>query len=293
MLKDGLYTALVTPFLDSEIDYESFEKLLAFQIESGVSGVVVLGTTGEASCVTLDERKKLVEMAVNICSGAVCVVVGCSSNSTARTLELTLLAQAAGADAVLVVAPYYNKPSQEGIYSHYKYISEFSNIPIIIYNNPGRTVVDINDETIAMLAKLGNIVALKDSSGDISRQIHLNNLLDGDDLIQFCGDDLNAVPFNACFGRGLISVSSNVFAKKCQEIQKLSLGGNFKEAAALQNDLVSFHKLMFSEPSPAAIKYAAYVMDLINSYEVRLPLISSSRQLQCRILEFLNVQGYA
>ncbi|MDZ5762056.1 4-hydroxy-tetrahydrodipicolinate synthase [Candidatus Cyrtobacter comes] len=294
MFKEGLYTASITPFLDSEIDFKSFERLIEFQISSGVTGIVILGTTGEASCVTLAERKRVTDIAVSACGDEIEVILGCSSNCTKEAAELAMLAQSAGAGGALIVAPYYNKPSQDGIYKHYEYIAGSVDIPIIIYNNPSRTVVDIKDETIAKLARIDNIVALKDSSGDISRQSSLEALMDSDaSIVQLCGDDMNVIPFHSYFGRGWISVSSNVFPKECSDIQDLLLRGNIKEAAHIQMDFIKFYKDIFSEPSPAGIKYAAYLMDLITSYEVRLPLTSASKDLQRKILKFLNDRGHA
>ncbi len=293
MLKGGLYTALITPFIDSEIDFKSIEKLIEFQISSGVSGIVMLGTTGEAPCITLTERKKITDVAVAMCGRQIEVILGCSSNCTKEAAELTALAQSAGADGALIVAPYYNKPSQEGIYKHYEYIAARVDIPIIVYNNPARTVVDIKDETIARLARLDNVVALKDSSGDISRQSSLEALLEADtNIMQLCGDDINVVPFHSSFGKGWISVSSNIFPKECSYIQDLLLCGNIKEATSIQMGFIEFYKHIFSEPSPAGVKYAAYLMDLISSYEVRLPLTGASNDLQRKILKFLNDGGY-
>lgn len=268
----GCYTALITPLKSGKVDIAAFEAFVEWQVAEGVHGVVPVGTTGESPTLNHDEHKLVVEHAVKAAKGRIGVMAGTGSNSTEEAIEFTKHAEKAGADSCLIVAPYYNKPTQEGIYQHYKAIAAATALPIIVYNIPGRSVINITDQTLARLAEdCPNIAGVKDATGDLARPSTLRRLV-GDRLVLFSGEDMTAVGFNAMGGKGVISVTSNIVPKLVAEVQNLSLAGKYAEALELHERLVFLHQSMFCETSPSPVKYAASLMGK-SAGEVRLPLV--------------------
>jgi 4-hydroxy-tetrahydrodipicolinate synthase len=270
----GSFTALVTPFQDGKIDEEALRVHVERQIEQGTHGLVPVGTTGESPTLSAEEHKKVVEICVNQTRGRIPVMAGAGSNATAEAIEFACHAEKAGADAVLVVTPYYNKPSQEGMYQHYKAINDAIGLPIIIYNIPPRSVVDMSVETMARLYELKNIVGVKDATANLAR-VSLQRQAMGPDFIQLSGEDATAIGFNAQGGCGCISVSSNVAPRLCAELQVATLAGDYKKALLLQDRLMPLHNAMFVEPNPAPAKYALSLLGLMKD-DVRLPLTALS-----------------
>jgi 4-hydroxy-tetrahydrodipicolinate synthase len=285
----GLYTALVTPFKNGKVDEKSFQSLVEWQIERGVHGLVPCGTTGESATLTFAEHKRVIQLCVEAARGKVPVIAGTGANSTAEAIELTEAAKEAKADGVLSVAPYYNRPSQEGLYRHFKAIHDAVEIPMVLYNVPSRCSVDISNETIVRLASLKNIIALKDATGNLSRISPLRAAA-GQEFTQLSGDDMTAIGFNAMGGRGCVSVTANIAPKKCAKIQEATLEGNYKKALQLQDTLAELHEAMFCDSSPGPVKYA---LSLLNkcSAEVRLPLVKPSAVACRRIRDALLGAG--
>jgi 4-hydroxy-tetrahydrodipicolinate synthase len=266
----GSITALITPFKDGKVDAKAFQKLVEWQIDQGIHGLVPCGTTGESPTLTHDEHKHVVELCIEAASGHVPVIAGTGSNSTAEAIGLTRHAKDAGADGVLVVTPYYNKPTQEGLYLHYKAINDCTDIPILIYNIPGRSVVDMSVDTMARLFKLKNIVGVKDATANMARVSQQRAAL-GTDFIQLSGEDATALGFIAHGGQGCISVTANIAPALCAEFQLACLAGNFKLALQLQDRLMPLHDALFVESNPGPVKYAAFKLGLCSD-ETRLPL---------------------
>lgn len=266
----GLFTALITPFTEQGVDEKAFQALVEWQVEQGVQGIVPCGTTGESPTLSHAEHMRVVELAVEAAAGRITVMAGTGSNSTAEAVEFTQHAKKAGADAVLVVAPYYNKPTPEGQYQHFKAVQEAAEIPNIVYNIPGRSVINISDETLARLAKLPNIAGIKDATGDLARVATLRQLVD-EDFVLLSGEDMTAVGFNAQGGHGCISVTSNIAPAWCAEIQKHCMDGNYADALAVSDKLTPLHQALFAETNPIPVKYAASLMKLCDA-RVRLPL---------------------
>ncbi len=285
----GSITALVTPFKDGALDEDGFQRFVNWQVEQGTHGVVPCGTTGESPTLTYEEHHRLIELCVEAVAGRIPVIAGTGSNSTAEAIAFTQHAEKSGADAALVVAPYYNKPTQEGIYQHYKAIHDASNLPIIIYNIPGRSVINITDETLARLGRLQRIVGVKDATGDLARVSTLRAAA-GKQFIQISGEDMTVVGFNAMGGRGCISVTSNIAPKQCARMQEASLNGDYKKALQIHDTLVELHSAMFCETSPAPAKYALSLMRKL-SPEVRLPLVLPSDAAKKRIKNALLGAG--
>ncbi|MEK6746980.1 MAG: 4-hydroxy-tetrahydrodipicolinate synthase [Pseudomonadota bacterium] len=283
----GVYTALITPFTaKGTVDEAAFQKFVEWQIGQGVHGLVPCGTTGESPTLTHDEHNRVIDLCVEVARGRVPVMAGTGSNSTDEAIMTTRHAKKAGADCVLVVAPYYNKPNQEGLYQHFKAINDAVDIPIILYNVPGRTIVDIKDETIARLAELPNIVGLKDATGDLARPYTLRAKLKKD----FCllsGEDMTAVAFNVSGGQGCISVASNIMPKACAEVQEACLKKDYVSALTLHDRLVALNSVLFCETSPAPVKYAASLMGKCLA-NLRLPLVGVSESSQKEIEKKLN-----
>ena len=277
----GLFTALVTPFKDGRVDEAAFQALVEWQVEQGVQGVVPCGTTGESPTLSHDEHRRVVELAVEAAAGRCVVMAGTGSNSTAEAIELTQHAQKAGADAVLVVSPYYNKPTQGGLYEHFKAIAQATDLPNIIYNIPGRSVVNIADETLAKLAKLPNIAGIKDATGDLARVSTLRQMVDRSFAL-LSGEDMTAVGFNAQGGCGCISVTSNVAPALCAQVQALCLEGDYQAALAVHDTLVPLHKAMFVETNPIPVKYALAKIGR-GTEELRLPLVAASAETRAGI----------
>lgn len=267
----GSFTALVTPMReDGGVDDEAFMRFVDWQITEGSHGVAPVGTTGESPTLSHEEHKHVVELAIKAAKGRVPVIAGAGSNSTAEAVSLARHAEKAGADAVLVVMPYYNKPTQEGLYLHYKAISEATSLPIFIYNIPGRSVVDMSVETMARLAEIRNIVGVKDATANLARPLHTTRAC-GADFVQLSGEDHTAVAFLAAGGHGCISVTSNVTPKLCAQVQNAWRAGDVKTAMEIQRRLLALHDAMFCETSPGPAKYAVSLLGF-GANHVRLPL---------------------
>mgnify|MGYP000326455471 FL=1 len=282
----GSITALVTPFKNNKLDEDSYEKFIEFQISNGTNGIVPGGTTGESPTLEYFEHKKIIEIAVKVSNGRIPVIAGTGSNSTKEAIELTKFAENAKADAALIVTPYYNKPTQEGLYQHYKAINDNCGIPIIIYNIPGRSVVDMSVDTMARLFELKNIVGVKDATGDLERATAQKNKM-GDEFIMLTGNDENAYEFNKRGGVGCISVSSNVAPKMCSEFQKFSNNGNDIEAKKLFDQLLELHHVMFVESNPVPAKYSLSLLKLMEE-DVRLPLVTATEDSKNKIRNILK-----
>ncbi len=288
----GSITALITPFADGEIDWKSFDSLVERQIAEGSHGVVPCGTTGESPTLSHDEHKKIIERTIEIVAGRIPVIAGSGSNSTREAIELTQHAKKAGADAALVVTPYYNKPTQDGLYAHYKTLAESVAIPIIIYNIPGRSVIDMTNDTMARLAEIKNIVGVKDATADLARPLNLLNKV-GPDFCQLSGEDATATAFLAQGGHGCISVTSNAAPALCAQMHEAWQQGDLAAMAVARDALAPLHKALFIESSPAPVKYAASALGLCRD-EVRLPLVKASdnaRKAVDSALEFAGLTG--
>lgn len=279
----GCYTALVTPFAGANVNFAALETFVQWQVAEGVHGLVPCGTTGESPTLTPREHQEVIAQTVKAAAGRVKVMAGTGSNSTAEAIEYTQHAEKAGADAALVVAPYYNKPTQEGLYQHFKAVAAATALPIFIYNIPGRSVVNITDATLARLAEIKNIAGIKDATGDLARVATLRHLV-GDRLVQFSGEDMTAVGFNAMGGRGVISVVSNIAPKLTAEVQNLSLAGKVEEARALQAKLVLLTQAMFVETNPVPVKYGVSLLKRCEM-SVRLPLVNPAEPTQSVVRE--------
>jgi 4-hydroxy-tetrahydrodipicolinate synthase len=270
----GVFTALVTPFAGSKVDEKAFQELVQWQIAEGIHGLVPCGTTGESPTLSHEEHNRVVALCVEAAAGRVPVMAGTGSNSTEEAITLTRHAKEAGADGALIVAPYYNKPSQPGLYAHYKAIHDAVDIPIVIYNIPGRSGINITDDTLAKLADLPRIVGLKDATGDLARPYTLRAKLKKN-LSLLSGEDMTAVAFNASGGVGCISVSSNVAPRACAAVQNACLKGDYVGALALHDPLVMLHDVMFIETNPVPVKFALSLMGKC-APDLRLPLAGLS-----------------
>ncbi len=287
----GSITALITPFKDGKRDERAFQKLVEWQIDQGTHGLVPCGTTGESPTLTHDEHRRVVELCIEGASGRVPVIAGTGSNSTAEAVELTRHAKSAGADGVLVVTPYYNKPTQEGLYLHFKAINDCTDLPIVIYNIPGRSVIDMSVDTMARLFKLKNIVGVKDATANVARTSQQRAAL-GTEFIQLSGEDATALGFMAHGGQGCISVTANVAPALCSEFQLACLANNFRLALQLQDRLMPLHDALFVESNPGPVKYAASKLGLCSS-ETRLPLAPLAPASQKKVDEALSAAGLA
>ena len=270
----GSNVALITPFKNNELDVEAYIKLIHFQINSGTNGLVPAGTTGESPTLSHVEHQKVIDLCIKESNGKSIVIAGTGSNSTAEAISLTTHAEKAGADAALIVTPYYNKPTQEGLYQHYKAINDKCGIPILIYNIPGRSVIDMSVDTMARLFELKNIVGVKDATGDLNRVNQQKEKM-GTDFIQLTGNDDNALEFNNRGGVGSISVTANIAPKLCSDFQKFSKEDSKEsklEAIRLDKILQPVHNSMFIESNPSPVKYAAKLLGLCED-DVRLPLV--------------------
>jgi 4-hydroxy-tetrahydrodipicolinate synthase len=271
----GSIPALVTPFSGKCVDEDSLKAFVEWQIAEGSHGLVPCGTTGEVATLTAAEHRRVIEIAVEAAGGQVPVIAGCGTYSTAASIERVKLAKAIGADAALVVVPYYNKPSQAGLAAHFRAIAEASDLPIVVYNVPSRTVADISVETLAEIAKLANIVAVKDATGNLGR-VSAQRLACGKGFCQLSGNDDMALGFNAMGGVGCISVTANVAPKLCSDFQAAMREGRWKEALELQDRLYPLHAALFTDASPAPTKYALSRVRPGFPEEVRLPLVEAS-----------------
>jgi len=271
----GSLTALITPMLDDgAIDGDRFQKFVDWQIKQGTHGLVPVGTTGESPTVSHEEHNHIVALCIEAAAGRVPVLAGAGSNSTREAIGLAQSGEKAGANALLVVTPYYNKPSQEGLYQHFKAVHDSCDTPIIIYNIPPRSVVDMSVETMARLFELPRIIGVKDATGDLAR-VALQRSAMGSDFIQLSGEDATAVGFNAMGGKGCISVTSNIAPALCSQMQEATLKGDYAEALRIQDILIPLHDAMFMEPSPCGPKYAASALGLVLD-RARLPVTHMS-----------------
>ena len=285
----GSCVALITPFKNGKLDEAAFQKLCAWQIEQGTNALVPCGTTGESPTLSHAEHNRVTELCIEVARGKVPVIAGTGSNSTAEAIALTQHAAKAGADAVLSVAPYYNKPTQEGLYQHFKAIHDAAEIPIIVYNIPPRSVVDISVDTFARLAKLPRIVGVKDATMDLARPLRMRLAL-GPDFIQLSGEDATAVPLLAQGGHGCISVTANVAPKLLAEMHGAWRAGDFPSVQKINDRLLPVHDAMFVETSPAPVKYAASLLGLC-APDLRLPMVPPSDAAKTRIRQALEKAG--
>jgi 4-hydroxy-tetrahydrodipicolinate synthase len=277
----GSITALVTPFQDGRFDEGRFRALVDWQIVSGTHGLVPVGTTGESPTLTHEEHRQVIAACISEARGRVPVIAGAGSNNTQEAIELSRFAERTGADGLLIVTPYYNKPSQEGMFHHFKAVNDAVGIPIVIYNIPPRSVVDMSIDTMKRLYELKNIAGVKDATGNLARTALQRHAL-GPDFIQLSGEDMTALGVIAHGGHGCISVSSNVAPAVCAKMQEACLGGNFSAALKLQDRLTPLHAAMFVEPSPAGPKFALSLLGKILG-EIRLPMLPASDSAQAVI----------
>ena len=285
----GSITALITPFRGGRVDLKAFEAFVERQIVEGTHGLVPCGTTGESPTLSDEEFSAVVGSAVKASRGRVPVIAGTGSNSTAHAIELTQLAQKLGADAALVVTPYYNKPTQEGLYLHYRAIAEATRLPVLIYNIPGRSVVDMTVDTMARLAKISNIVGVKDATANMAR-VSQQRASCGPNFVQISGEDATALGFNAHGGVGCISVTSNVAPHLCSEFQTATLKGDYATARELHERLMPLHDVLFCETSPVPVKYAASLLGLCEG-DCRLPLAPLSETSKARVRAAMTKAG--
>jgi len=285
----GVFTALVTPFRGGQLDEGAFVALVERQIAGGVHGLVPVGTTGETSTLTHGEHRRVVELCVKTAAGRVPVIAGAGSNSTAEAIELAQHAKDIGADAALVVTPYYNRPSQEGLYRHYLAMCEAVNLPLVVYNVPGRTSVDISNDTLQRLAALRNIIGIKDATGDLGRA-SLQRLACGPNWVMLSGDDPTALGYMAHGGHGCISVSANVAPGPVAAFYNAVLAGDWAGALSWQDKLVRLHRALFLDSSPAPTKFALAHLGLCTD-EVRLPIAPCAESVKPAILEAMAEAG--
>jgi len=285
----GVIPALITPFRDGAVDEAAFVALVERQIAGGVHGVVPVGTTGETATLSHDEHRRVVELCVRTVKGRVPVIAGAGSNSTAEAIELVAHAKAVGADAALVVTPYYNRPSQEGLYRHYEAINNAVQLPVLVYNVPGRTSVDISNDTLVRLSKLPNIVGIKDATGDLTRA-SFQRIQCGDDWVMLSGDDPTALGYLAHGGHGVISVTANVAPEACATFMNACMAGQWETALYWQDRLVRLHKALFLDASPSPTKFAMAHLGLCGE-DVRLPIAPCSDAVKPAILEAMREAG--
>ncbi len=286
----GSIPALITPFQDGQVDEATFQRFVEWQVKQGSDALVPCGTTGESPTLSHDEHKRVVELCIEAAAGKVPVIAGAGSNSTAEAVSLIKHAKEAGASAALVVTPYYNKPTQEGLYRHYEACANAADIPIIIYNIPGRSVIDMTVETMARLARdFDNIVGCKDATSDLNRPI-LTRLAIGADFCQISGEDGTAIPFNVAGGVGCISVTANIAPKLTSDMQQAWREGDLAKACEIQDLLTPVHSAMFCETSPGPVKYAAKLLGLCSD-EARLPVVEITDSSKAQVEEALQGAG--
>jgi 4-hydroxy-tetrahydrodipicolinate synthase len=285
----GAFTALITPFRDGQVDEEAFVRLVRRQIDAGIHGLVPVGTTGESVTLTADEHRRVVDLCVETAAGKTPVIAGAGSNNTAEAIELVRHAKAAGADAALVVTPYYNRPSQEGLYRHYAAINEAVELPLLIYNVPSRTSVDISNDTLERLSKLANVIGIKDATSDLGRA-SLQRLHCGPDWVMLSGNDDSALGYMAHGGHGCITVTGNVAPKLVAAFYEACLQGDWDGALKRNDQLIHLHKALFADASPAPTKFAMARLGVCNE-EFRLPLSPCRETAKPQILEALKIAG--
>jgi 4-hydroxy-tetrahydrodipicolinate synthase len=285
----GSIVALITPFRQHAVDEKSFQELVDWQIDQGTHGLVPCGTTGESPSLSHSEHKRVVELCVEASRGRVPVIAGTGSNSTEEAIDFTRHAKAAGADAALMVCPYYNRPTQEGLYQHFKAVHDAVELPIIIYNIPARSAVDMSVATMARLAKLPNIVGVKDATADLARPLRTRQAI-GADFCMLSGEDATALAFNAQGGVGCISVTANVAPRACADMQEAWQKGDTSRAMRINDRLAALHDALFVETSPAPVKYAASLLGK-STPDVRLPLVAASAEAQAKVQHAMRVAG--
>ena len=282
----GSYCAIITPFKGDSLDEGSFKKLINMHLNQGTKGIIPCGTTGESPTLSHDEHKKVVEMAVEISDGKLQVMAGTGSNSTREAISLTKHAKEQGADSALVVVPYYNKPSQNGLIEHYLKIADNVDLPLFIYNIPGRSVVDMHNETIEKLAEHENIIGIKDASNDLSRPAYINKYIKHKKFYQLSGEDSTQIGFLAQGGDGVISVSANIVPKKISDLQNAWFSGEYDKAIAIDREIAQLNSALFLESNPCPVKYAAHKLGMCD-YELRLPLTKISKENEKSVNEAL------
>jgi len=289
----GSNVALITPFRDNKLDEDAYISLIHFHLKNGTSGLIPAGTTGESPTLSHKEHQRVIELCVQEAKGKIPVIAGTGSNSTSEAISLTKFAEKSGSDGALVVTPYYNKPTQEGLYQHYKAINDNCEIPIIIYNIPSRSVIDMSVDTMARLYELKNIVGVKDATGDLERASQQKKKM-GDKFILLTGEDGSALEFNLRGGKGCISVTANIAPKLCSEFQEASLSINndnlLTKAKAINEKLMPLHKSLFIESNPSPVKYAASLLGLCSD-DVRLPLVKITEPTKSAVKSAMNKAG--
>ena len=289
MLFHSSYTALLTPFKDNKVDYSSYKELIDFQINNGTHGLVPVGTTGESPTLSHDEHKKLIEVCIEQSNGRVPVIAGAGSNSTSEAVDFVKHACSAGADGLLVVTPYYNKPTQSGLLAHYNELIKHSSKPIIIYDIPGRSVIQMTDETMAKLAQNQFIVGVKDATADLTRPTRLQNII-GDNFIQLSGEDGTALAYLAAGGHGCISVTANIAPNLLSRMHNAWKQGDIKTAQEINKKLMPLHDALFCETSPGPLKYAASLLGICSS-DARLPIVEIEDDSKLKVKDALKKTG--
>lgn len=276
----GAFTALITPFKNGAVDEDAFVKLVEWQIEQGIHGLVPVGTTGESPTLSHEEHDRVIELCVKTAEGRVPVIAGAGSNSTSEAVRLAKHAEEVGADGVLIVSPYYNKPTQAGLLAHFNAVAEAVSVPVIVYDIPGRSIVRVDDDTMAKLAAIKNIAGVKDAVGDAARPTRLLNLI-GEDFAQLSGEDATCLPYLAAGGHGCISVVSNIAPALCAQMHEAFAKGDIARAMQINRQIMPLHDGMFTEASPGPVKYAASLLGICEP-DTRLPLVeisSASKQV--------------
>ena len=289
MLFHSSYTALLTPFKDNKVDYSSYKELIDFQINNGTHGLVPVGTTGESPTLSHDEHKKLIEVCIEQSNGRVPVIAGAGSNSTSEAVDFVKHACSAGADGLLVVTPYYNKPTQSGLLAHYKELIKHTSKPIIIYDIPGRSVIQMTDKTMAELAQSQFIVGVKDATADLTRPTRLQNVI-SDDFIQLSGEDGTALAYLAAGGHGCISVTANIAPKLLSRMHNAWRQGDINTAQEINKKLMPLHDALFCETSPGPVKYAASLLGICSS-DARLPIVEIEEDSKLKVKNALKQTG--
>jgi 4-hydroxy-tetrahydrodipicolinate synthase len=285
----GSFVALITPFHNGEVDEQAFQSLVEWHIQEGTHGLVPCGTTGESPTLSHEEHKRIIEICIETAAGRVPVIAGAGSNSTREAIDLTEHAKEAGADASLHVTPYYNKPTQEGLFHHYRAIADAVDLPLFIYNIPGRSVINMSDDTMSRLAELPQVMGVKDATADITR-VSSQRLLMGPNFIQLSGEDATALALMAHGGHGCISVTANIAPRACAEFQSACLAGDFGTALEYQDRLMPLHTALFLETSPAPVKYGASLLNLCTE-ELRLPLVEVSNKTKDSVEMAMRTAG--
>ncbi len=286
----GSIVALITPFSNGKLDEDALRRIVSWHVEQGTDGIVPVGTTGECPTLTPEEHCRVIEITAEIAKGKMAIIAGAGSNNPLEAIEYSKVAEKYGADATLHVAGYYNRPNQDGLYAHFKTLHDATNVPIVLYNIPGRAVVNILPETVAKLAELPRVIGIKDATGNLERPWIERQLVKKKDFVWLSGEDSTAVSYNVAGGQGVISVTANIAPKLVAEVQALTEKGDYLQAREKQDKLMKLHKLMFKEPSPAGAKYAASLLGLC-SEECRLPIMPLSDATKVEIKNAMRELG--